>query len=156
MLFCFGDSWLVTGDSEVIHRVSFVGLRELVDMALAPYPTLTSGRGDEVYRRDNSFSNHQISLKMCALDLVWMDSEMTLPSSDFMSLYLLTRKNEGKNEHSHVRFWLILVRRWKARHLRCAVCSDRLPTAYYKRLTSHLSLYLYNQKFYAKNEHFYR
>ena len=94
----------MTGDWEVIHRVSFVGLRELVDMALAPYPTLTSGRGDEVYRRDNFFLHLPDCFKVGAHNPALIDSEMTLPSSDFMSLYILKRKIEGKNEHSRVRF----------------------------------------------------
>ena len=156
MLFVFW--WLVTGDgwrgshsSLIICR--FAGI--LSDTVPAPYPLRMRIEGLKSIKEMVPFSICRIALNVCAHNPALTDSETTLSGLDFMSLYLYKRKIEGKNEHSHVRFWLILVRQWKVGCFQLAICSDRLLTAFCKRLTSHLSLYLYNQKFYAKNEHFY-
>ena len=143
------DWWLGSHSSLIICR--FEGFERIRSFTIS---NLISGRGDEVYKRDISFSICRIALNGCAHNPTLTDSETTLSSSDFMSLYILKRKIEGKNEHSHVRFWLILVRRCEVGCFQLAICNDRLLTAYCEQLTSHLSLYLYNQKFYAKNEHF--
>ena len=102
--FCFcvtSDWWLVTRDLEVIHRLSFVGLQELVDMALAPYPTWRQVERMKSIKEMISFSIYQISLKMCAHDPALMDSETALSSSDFITpLYIKTEK-WGKKRTFH-------------------------------------------------------
>ena len=155
MLFVFwwlvtGDGWLGSHSSLIICR--FAGI--LSDTVPAPYPLRMRIEGLKSIKEMVPFSICQMPLKVYAYHPALMNSETALSSSDFMSLYLLTRKIEGKNEHSHVRFWLILVRQWKVGCFQLAICSDQLLTACRERRTSHLSLYLYNQKFYAKNEHF--
>ena len=99
MLFVFGDLWLVTGDWEVIHRLSFVGLQELVDMALAPYPTWRQVERMKSIKEMISFSIYQISLKMCAHDPVLMDSEAALSGLDFItpSIYKNGKMREKTN-----------------------------------------------------------
>ena len=85
------DWWLVTGKSFVIR--SLAGLQELVDMALAPYPTWRQVERMKSIKEMISFSIYQISLKMCAHDPALMDSETALSSSDFITpLYIKTEK----------------------------------------------------------------
>ena len=143
------DWWLGSHSSLIICR--FEGFERIRSFTIS---SSHANRGVEVYKRDDSFLHLPDCFKVGAHNPALTDSEATLSGLGFMSLYILKRKNEGKNEHSHVRFWLILVRQWKVGCFQLAICSDRLLTAFCKRLTSHLSLYLYNQKFYAKNEHF--
>ena len=94
----------MTGDWEAIHRLSFVDLKDLNGYGPSPYPLRMRIEGMKSIKETASFSICQMPLKVYAYHPALMDFETALSSSDFMSLYLYKRKNEGKNEHSHVRF----------------------------------------------------